>query len=157
MSGDVLAKEFGRALTREVAAEELPFYDELLDAADRPPRKAKDHSLGFGVEAILASGVSAALFQIGKLALVFIWDNAKDSVGTFIKDLTAEGSNYVTKRFAKWVEGGLRGPAPVALTQESLNELVQIVDEKSIQLHVSDEDRAKLRETFKHSFEVKPL
>ena len=49
------------------------------------------------------------------------------------------------------------GWLPVALTQASLDALIQIIDVKSTELHIADEDRAKIRDVFKRAFEAKAV
>src|SRR5437868_11813908 len=98
-TGKSIAIELGRVVTRKVAPEEYPFYDELLAASKAPPRRAKDRSLGFGVESFVDSAVSVAIFEVCKSALRFIWLNARDPLGQLIKQMTADAANEMEKQF----------------------------------------------------------
>jgi len=80
--------ELGRALTSQVAPEEEPFYDEIVFASTKASTPAKDRTLGFGVSLGDIGVASGVLFALSKPILDFIWDNAKDAAGDFIKDET---------------------------------------------------------------------
>lgn len=117
-SFETTAVEFGRGLTREVAPEELPFYDELVSASMKKTRAAKDRVLGFGLE--IDDAVSGALFYIGKIIMEFVWEHAKDSIGVLISKLSADAMTATVRQIELWAGGGIKGRAPVILTEDSL-------------------------------------
>ena len=122
-----LGLEMGRALTAKVAAEELPFYDELTTAAQEAHNKGGDHTLGFGGSTELLAAAAPILFEIGKTIVEFIWHQAQASIGELAKDAAKEFQTRLRERILSWIDRHFQQSPPVTVTPGALEELIETI------------------------------
>jgi hypothetical protein len=139
-----LARDLGRELTRRVAAEELPYFDDLAASAS-PHRRSKDRTLGFGVEDLGVSVLSAFLLQVAKELLAFLWEHGKDAAGKAVKKWGEEAFQDLIARVKAWLQGQSE-TAPIVLSSSKTQEMLGTIDAKAVALGLGDQERTRLRE-----------
>jgi hypothetical protein len=137
-----LARDLGRELTRRVAAEELPYFDDLAASAS-PHRRSKDRTLGFGVEDLGVSVLSAFLLQVAKELLAFLWEHGKDAAGKAVNG--EEAFQDLIARVKAWLQGQSE-TAPIVLSSSKTQEMLGTIDAKAVALGLGDQERTRLRE-----------
>lgn len=152
-TGDIelLARDFGRQLTTELAPAEAPFFDELVDAHQRPRRSRRDHKLAFGVSA--EGGVIAvALYEIGKVALQAIWVAIQPILSGLADDAAKQFRESFGKKLKKWIDSRLSDPPPVSLKPEAFSALMQSVSKIASEQGLDEKQSAQIIEALGKSF-----
>jgi hypothetical protein len=143
---DKLGLEFGRALTADVAPEELPFYDELI-AAPQQPQKRQDRSLGFGGEEALIGAVSVFLSVVGKTVISFIWQQVQAMAASLGKDAATELETRLSESLKKWIDARFSGPIPVKLPGDTAKELLESIRRDAVAKGVAEPELSHLMTT----------
>ena len=144
---DELGLEFGRALTADVAPEELPFYDELVSASRQPKRRRQDRSLGFGAEEVLVGAVSVFLSEVGKQIVTFIWQQAQAMAANLSKDAAAELEKSLAEKLRIWIKSRFSGPPPIRLPANTAQELLETIRKDAAAKGVDEPELSNLMST----------
>ena len=150
MSADLtlaaLSYDLGKRLTHEVAAEELPYFDEIVRIADAPSTEA-DHTLGFGSEAAMVV-VSGFLVGASKVVIGFLWEHGKDAAGELVKEMTKQAQLVLTEKFKLWLSSATSDQrAPVTLAEADIDALTETIDQQVTRNGLSATQRSQLKST----------
>jgi hypothetical protein len=128
MQGDEVstAIELGRALTGDVAPEELPFYDEMVAAELQPKAKKKDHTLAFGLDPA-GIGIGAIVFEVSTVIVSAMWTAFQPMLAGVAQDVSAGMRKTLSDRLNQWIATKFAGPPPVKLTAKDIKQISQIV------------------------------
>lgn len=147
MLADELGYEFGRALTADVAPEELPFYDELVSANQRPTRARQDRSLGFGAEEVLISAISIFLSEVGEKIALFIWQQVQIMAANLSKDAAADLEKRLAEAIRSWIGARFSGSRPVQIPANTAQDLLQTIRQDAVAKGISEPELGKLMST----------
>lgn len=146
-----LARDFGRNLTGEIAPLEPPFFDELIDAHQRPKSARRDRTLAFGVSAE-GGVVAVALYEIGKVALQAVWKAAEPVLRGLADDAAKQFRESFGKKLRLWIESRLSSPPPFALKPNALNALLDAAKRISVEQGLDEAQSIRIVQTLTRSF-----
>jgi hypothetical protein len=138
-----LTREFGRSLTELVSPEEVPFFDELMDAHERPTKAKKDRALAFGIDEV---AVVVALSDVGRVVLKGLWDAIQPSVAGVAQDAANEIRSEVGERIKKWIRGRFTIPVPLKLKPEEIQKIVASAEQTASQQGLDEGQVLKVRQ-----------
>ena len=119
----------GRSLTAEIAPQESPFYDELIQAYRNPKPARKDRSLAFGVSP--DSVIAIALLEIGKIVLQGIWSAAQPMLSGLLQDSASELRAQLGEKIKDWIKSRFKKPLPVKIKPEEAEKILAAVKESA--------------------------
>jgi hypothetical protein len=144
-----LELDFAEALTASLAPEEVPYFKDLVVASDKPPKTRGDHELGFGVPAVDAGTVTAAMLVLCKPILEFIWDNAKDVAGQLVKDASDQARLQFELALKSWIKRHFNKPAPLEISPDKLETLSETLNSEAKSIGLDEDTTARLIATLK--------
>lgn len=147
-----LELQLGQALLVTIAPEEEEYFDAIA-AAPKSPTKKRDHALGFGIPDGELGTVSAAILVLCKPILAFIWDNARDVAGQFIKDATDQARVGLEKRLGEWFTHHMKKPGPVTISPEKVEELIGSLKKDATALKLDDDEFSRLATALRTSLQ----
>ncbi|OBZ94330.1 hypothetical protein ADU59_16765 [Pararhizobium polonicum] len=146
-----LAREFGRYMTADIAPEESPFYDEIIDAYSTTPKAKKDRTLAFGTS---PGGVIMAivLMDVGKIVVQSLWAIAQPMLVGVAQDAAAELQAGFSEKIRTWIKGRFQESAPVTLTVEEVEGILQAVVSVAVEKGCDETQVAGITNSLKSAF-----
>jgi hypothetical protein len=144
-SKEEIRLELGRALTAEVAPEELPFFDELITYKRSKVPSRRDHELGFGgAEQFLTGAASVFLFQISETVLAFIWEQAQTSFKEVAKSAVKDLEKTLEKKLLEWIKSRFHKAAPVVLPADKRKALIELIRKDAVSSGVAEAELTRI-------------
>jgi hypothetical protein len=144
--------QFATALASEVVPEEAPFLVELVQAAQSPRKRRKDHALGFGVSAAEVGSTCLVLYALSKPVLAFLWDNSKAELGQAVAEYSHTARLALEARLKEWFKSGFHGTRPITLPQEQLESLINTVSHDAKEMGLKERELQLLTTTLDRAF-----
>lgn len=142
-TNEILQRELGRAITELATPDELPYFDEVVDASMNKSNVRSDHVLGFGVSEGMTAMVATFAYAAAANLLQLLWEAAKPSVQELAQKGAAEVSSLLTERFKAWIDNRFRTPPPAELTVRQRDEFLHKWLEEASRSGLSEADLDK--------------
>jgi len=144
-----LGRDFGRVLTSTLAPQESPFYDELVDAYNKPHPTRKDRTLAFGVSP--DGALALVFFEIGKVVLEGVWSAVKPMLAGIAQDSTAELRIQLSKKLKEWMQSKFSKPVPVTLSSVDIDKIIGAVKQTASEQRLSEDQTTQVVQAIEKS------
>jgi hypothetical protein len=131
--------DLAKAITAQVAPEELEFFDDLVRSAQQVSKSRGDHPVGFGVSEGIVGTIAVVAVSIAKSLLQKIWEEVEPSIVGLAKDAAEQLRLSISDRIKNWIKNGMSYSVPINLSEQTRSAiLANALEEAKLQGVSSD-------------------